>query len=606
MDAVRGVVLKGRPDATDDEFAAAFARQLVTLTEDGIELQPLYDAGDAPPEAAAPGSAPYVRSTHAAPRPWEIRQRVWPSVDGSSGVVELESGATGLLVERLDDDADAARSALDRVLDGVYLDLAPISLAPAPAHLGSVAAAALLDLWEQRGVEPADRRGTLGVDPVATWLRTGGAVPLADGFAAAADLVGRASLVAPDVRPIVADGTVWHDAGATDGQELAWTIAAAVTTVRSLVDAGVAPETAFAGIEFRWAATADQFATITKLRAARRLWARVAELAGVDRGGRMFQHADGSRPMLTRYDPWVNALRSTVACFSAVFGGADAITVSPHDLLLRPGGSPLGRRIARNTQTVLQLESNLARVVDPAGGSWYVERRTDELANLAWKLVQDLEGRGGLEHAVLDGHVHDSLETVWADRDRAVATRRRPLTGLSEYPDIGERPPEPDAPIEVGDVVAGSGDRGRSQFAPLRLRRLSEGFEAQRGRADAFERQSGTRPTVYLATIGGPAASTARATFAKNLFEAGGIRTVLGEPDGFDPSVSKIVCLCSSDALYQEQGAAVAASLRQAGAGKVFVAGRRLDLDGVDEEIGVGSDVLDVLTRTLDDLGVPT
>lgn len=623
LDAVRGVLLRGRvdasdgasddPEAADRAFAEAFARQLVTLTDDGIELQPLYDAADVPDHVAPPGAAPYVRSTHAAPRPWEIRQRVWSDVDGSTGVIELESGATGVLVELgadLAHDVDGIRSRLERVLDGVHLDLAPVSLAASPGSDGSAGATALLDLWEQRGIPAAERRGTLGVDPVGAWARSGGATDLTGSFRSAADVVGRAGDAAPSARVVVADGTLWHDAGATDGQELAWTIAAAVLLVRRLSEAGVDPDRAFSAIEFRWAATADQFATITKLRAARRLWARVAELSGVGAtASRMSQHADGSRAMLTRYDPWVNALRSTVACFSAVMGGADAITVSPHDLLLEHGGTAFGRRIARNTQTILQLESHLARVVDPAGGSWYVEHRTADLAAVAWSSLQEVEALGGLDDAVRDGHVHRALAAARDRRERAVATRRRVLTGSSEYPNIDETPPGP-RPVPVpGDPAPGHdlGDHavGATAFEPLRLRRLAEPFERQRGRSDAHALEHGERPTVFLAAIGGPAASTARVTFAKSAFESGGIRAVVGEPSEFDPAITSVVCLCSSDAVYAEQGAQAAAQLREAGATKIFLAGRRLNVDGVDEEVGAGSDVLDVVTRTLDHLGVP-
>lgn len=605
MEAVRGVVLKGRPDAGDDEFAEAFARQLVTLTEDGIELQPLYDAGDVPPDIAAPGVAPFIRSTSAAPHPWEVRQRVWPSVEGSAGALELESGATGLLIELGVADASASRAALEVALDGVHLDLAPVSLAPAPGDVGVVGAETLLDLWDDRDIAAADRRGTLGADPISAWVRAGGSIDLDDALGVTADLVWRAGEVAPAARPLVADGTVWHDAGATDGQELGWTLAAAVTTVRRLVAAGTDQEQAFAAIEFRWAATADQFATITKLRAARRVWSRIAELSEVEGGAPMFQHADGSRPMFTRYDPWVNALRSTVACFSAVVGGADAITISPHDLLVQHGGSDFGRRIARNTQTILQLETHLSRVVDPAGGSWYVEHRTDELAQLAWRTLQEIESSGGLEAAVRSGHVHGALAKVCDDRDRSIATRRRVLTGLSEFPNIDETPPDPQPVPVPGDAGSEGTEPVSTAFEPLGLRRLSEGFEHQRGRADAHQREHGTRPTVFLAAIGGPAASTTRVSFAKNAFEAGGIRTLVGEPAEFDPSVTTVVCLCSSDPVYAEQGAAVAAEIRAGGATRIFVAGRRLGLDGVDEEMGAGSDVLDVLTRTLDHMGVP-
>ena len=235
-------------------------------------------------------------------------------------------GATGVLLEL---PADAGAPVLAEALNGVYLELAPVSLGSSSGSEGVPLARRLVEHWDRAGVSPESRRGTLGIDPIGAWARSGGALDLAAAQAAAAELVSELTVSAPHARALVADGTVWHDAGASEGRELAWTIAAAAAHVRALTAAGVALDRAASQIEFRWAATADQFATIAKLRAARRLWARVAEIAGLAPEQRTsFHHADGSRAMLTRYDVWVNALRSTVACFAAAYGGADAITIS--------------------------------------------------------------------------------------------------------------------------------------------------------------------------------------------------------------------------------------------------------------------------------------
>ena len=427
-------------------------------------------------------------------------------------------------------------------------------------------------------------------------MRTGGAVDLVSSWDDTASLVSRAHTVAPLSRVVTIDGTVWHDAGANTVQELAWTIAAGAAAVRALVRDGLSLDVAARTLEFRLAATADQFTTIAKFRAARRLWARVAEVAGLAADASvMHQHADASRVMLTRYDTHVNTLRSTVACFAAAVGGADAVSVWPHDALVSHGGSRHGRRLARNTQTILQAESNMWRVLDPAGGSWYVESLTEQLAERAWAEIRSVEATGGIVEAVMAGRIHDSIAEVLAERRRAVATRRRPLTGLSEFPNVAEPvPPRLDATrSEHGPA-----------FAPLALVRLSEDFENQRARADAHTSSRGGRPRIYLATLGTPADHTARLTFAKNLFEVAGIETVSGDVDQYRSAESPFVCLCSSDSIYKERAAEAAASLRAAGATRVYLAGRRLDVPGVDEEVGMGTDVLDVLTRALDLLGV--
>lgn len=577
---VRRVVLRGRTDATEEEFQQAFARRLVTRTEDGLEIQPLYTAEDRLEGVDAPGFAPFVRSTHVEARPWEVRQRVWPEVEGSSAVEELESGATGVWID-VAGDVD-----LGRALSGVLLDLAPVSLWSATPSK----AVELLQAWDLAGTPADERRGCLGLDPLGSWARAGGVTDLEGDLAASLDLVRQAADGAPEARVFVVDGTVWHDAGATEAQELAWTIAAGMWLVRGLVDRGIPITTACRSVEFRFAATAEQFPTMAKLRAARWLWARALELAGLDEAERgMVMHAECSRVMLSRYDVWVNILRSTVATFAAAVGGADAITVLPHDLLSQPGGSRLGRRIARNTQSILALESHLSKVIDPAGGSWFVETLTEDLAHEAWSLVRTSEESGGVADMLRSGAIEEALTSVRHHRARDIATRRRPITGVSEFPNIEDRAePVKGEEARVEGVI----------FPPLTLHRDSQDFEDQRLRAQSMDPSA----EIYLATLGTPADFTARATFAKNFFETAGLRTTIGPVEGFASSSSSIACLCSDDARYAEDAVEVATALRDAGASRIYLAGRGLDVPGVDEEIGLGVDVLGSLTRLLDAL----
>jgi methylmalonyl-CoA mutase len=470
--------------------------------------------------------------------------------------------------------------------------MVPVSLA---ASDQPAAARALLARWDDAGVPAGVRRGCLGLDPLGRLARTG---HLAD-LAVAVEVANRAMATAPGSRPFVADGTVFHEAGATDVQELAWTTVVGVEYVRALVSSGVDPSTAFAAIEFRWAATDDQFGTVAKLRAARRLWARVAELAGVSGSGGQHQHADSSRAMLTRYDPWVNALRSTVACFAAGVGGATAVTVRPHDELDATGGSAVGRRLARNTQSILLMESSLDRVVDMAGGSWYVETLTAQLASHGWTAMQEVESAGGVEAALRSNMLQDRIDMAVVARRREVATRVRPLTGVTEFPDAGEvRPPKADS---------GKPRRsGTSAFRPLVPQRLSDDVEALRARADARAAGTGHRPTVFLAVLGTEAESTPRVTFARNFFAVAGVATTTGAVPDYEPSASPVACLCSSDATYRDAAAEATSTLRAAGATSVVLAGRGLDIDGVDQEIGLGTDVVTVLGAVLDWLEVPS
>ena len=291
-------------------------------------------------------------------------------------------------------------------------------------------------------------------------------------------------------------------------------------TCARLTDAGFDLDEAAKIVEFRYAATDEQFTTIAKLRAARRLWGRVLELSGTS-VREQHQHAVTSRPMMSKYDPWVNMLRTTVAAFAAGVGGADAVTVLPFD---SPLGTPdaFGRRIARNTSHLLIDESHVATVADPAGGAYAVEKLTDDLAVAAWELFGRLEE--GLD---LDAEIAKTVE----QRDREIATRKRPLTGLTEFPNLAETLPERVPAPESREV-----------------RRYGAAFEALRDDPPAGH--------VFLATMGTVAAHTARATFAANLLAAGGIAVdVAGPTETADDLVAaydgqQVVFLAGSDGAY--------------------------------------------------------
>jgi methylmalonyl-CoA mutase len=292
--------------------------------------------------------------------------------------------------------------------------------------------------------------------------------------------------------------------------------------------------------------------------------------------------------MMSRRDPWVNMLRTTVATLAAGVGGADAVTVLPFDHAL---GLPdaFARRIARNTSTILIEESYLSRVVDPAGGSWYVERLTDELAHAGWEFFQEIERTGGQAAALRSGRIGQDLADTWAARSAKLAKRREPITGVSEFPNLAERP------VERAPAPA-----PRSGGLP-RVRR-DEAYEALRARSDAHLAATGSRPRVYLAALGPAAAHTARVGFAANLFQAGGIEPVT--EGSFADSGATEAVLCSSDALYEEQAATLAQELKDAGASHVFLAGRPGQYPGVDAYVFAGCDAVAVLSAALDRMGV--
>ncbi|MFF8725828.1 methylmalonyl-CoA mutase family protein [Streptomyces sp. NPDC015171] len=577
---VEGVLRKSGKEVS----GAAAEDALSTTLEDGLRTRPLYTARDSAPDPGLPGFAPFVRGS----RPegtstggWDVRQRHTALGAGSADAVlpDLENGVTSLWLVL--GEGGIPVSELGRALDGVYLDLAPVVL---DAGRDTPAAAeALLGLYERRGVDPRAARGNLGADPLGYEARTGTALD----FAPAAALAARCAGHHPGLRALTVDALPYHEAGGSAAQELGASLATGVAYLRELTEAGLGVEEAIAQLEFRYAATADQFLTIAKLRAARRLWARVAEVCAAPGAGAQVQHAVTSPVMMSRRDPWVNMLRTTIATLAAGVGGADSVTVLPFDHAL---GLPdaFSRRIARNTSSILIEESHLARVIDPAGGSWYVERLTDELAEAAWQFFRSVERDGGQAAALRSGRIRTDLATTWAERSKKLAKRREPITGVSEFPLLAEKPvertPAPEPP---------SGGLPRV--------RRDEAYEELRARSDAHLAATGARPRIFLATIGSAAEYTARSTFAANLFQAGGIEPVT--EGRFEDSGATEAVLCSSDGRYAEEAAESAGALRAAGARHVFLAGRG-DYSGIDSYVFAGCDAVDVLSATLDRMGV--
>ncbi|MEV4332688.1 methylmalonyl-CoA mutase family protein [Streptomyces sp. NPDC049597] len=600
---VEGVLRKAGKDAQ----GTAAEEALSTALDDGITARPLYTAGGGADGSGLPGFAPFTRGG----RPeggvvsgWDVRQRhdrPDPAAANEAVLTDLENGVTSLWLTV--GASGLPVDALGAALDGVLLDLAPVVL-DAGADF-EAAAEALLRLYEERGVAPAAVLGNLGADPLGLAARTGRYGGLDGRMAAAAALAVRCDASHPGLRAVTVDALPYHEAGATTAQELGCSLATGVAWLRELTGAGLGVDAACRQLEFRYAATADQFLTIAKLRAARRLWSRVAEVCGAaDGAGAQRQHAVTSSVMMTRRDPWVNMLRTTVASLAAGAGGADSVTVLPFDHAL---GLPdaFARRIARNTSTILLEESHMGRVIDPAGGSWYVERLTDELAQAAWVWFQEIERAGGQAAALRGGLVGERIGTAWESRSRRLATRREPVTGVSEYPLLAEAPVQRDAA-----PARPSGG--------LPVVRRDEAFEALRARSDAHLAATGARPKVFLAALGPASVHTARATFAANLFQAGGIEPVhdpvsvdaASAAEAFAASGAQVACLCSGDAVYAEQAGPVAEALKSAGARLVFLAGRpgeqreTYEKAGVDEFVVAGGDAVAVLTSVLDRIGV--
>ena len=585
-------VLKGAP----------FER-LVSTTYDGLTVEPLAQRrSDARPVAARPGA-----------KAWEVTARIEhpdPALANETALRELNNGAGGLSLVFSGAAGDygfglpASEQALGRTLEGfdfgagagLEFDLSP--------H-----AAAVVDVALAKGAMLSGRGAGMrvGHDPI-------GAMAIGDSTARpwneeAPHFARRIAALLREGflgRLAAADGRVIHNAGGSEAQELAFVLAVALAYLSALEADGVALDPARRAIFFRLSADADQFLTIAKFRALRKLWARVEASCRLEPEPG-FVSAETAWRMMAQRDPHVNILRATVATFAAALGGADAITVLP---FTAARGLPerFARRITRNTQLVLLEELHLAKVADPAAGSGAVEDLTDALCRTAWAQFREIEGAGGVAAALASGLIAQKVAAVREKRAAALARRRDALTGVSIFPDLSENDAKVDLPAPPRKHAAGG-------LQPIRL---AAPFEALRDASDRLLATTGARPKIFLATLGAPAEFTARATFAKNLFEAGGIEA--GGSGGaaelsalaaaFKASGAALVCLCSSDKVYAEDALAAAKELKAAGARHIYLAGRpgeqeaALSASGVQSFVYEGDDVLATLKSAYDMLGI--
>ncbi|WP_027527760.1 methylmalonyl-CoA mutase family protein [Bradyrhizobium sp. Ec3.3] len=592
-------VLKGAP-----------FEKLVGKTYDGIKIDPLYQR--------AKGIAPVVGRAAAAP--WQIMQRVDhpdAAAANAQALTDLENGATGLALVFAGGNGshgfglEPTAEAVAKVLKDVHLD-AGIAIELQVGPQSRLAAIQVAEYVKTKGIDPAACNIRFGLDPLAacavwghspyTWDEIKPAVT--SGIKGLAELGFKGPLASTD-------GRVVHDAGGSEVQELAFVLACGVDYLRAIEDASVSLEQAQGMVYARLSADADQFLTMAKIRALRLLWARIEQACGLTPKP-LFIAADTAWRMLTQRDPYVNMLRATMATFAAGLAGANAITVLPHTSAL---GLPdaFARRVARNTQLVLLEESNLAKVSDPAAGAGGIEGLTYELCDAAWALFQEIEKAGGAFAALQQGLFQSKVAATRKAREANIAKRHDVLTGASEFPNLHE---SKTAVLSARPVALSPDGGGKHKFEALAPIRLAEPFEALRDKSDAALEARGARPKVFLANLGSPADFTARATFAKSFFEAGGILAV--DSDGFaDPaklaaafkaSGAAIACLCSSDKVYGDQAEAAAKALQAAGGRHTYLAGRPAEAEtalraaGVAGFIFAGTDALatlqDVYQRT--------
>lgn len=616
---------------------APFDKKMFTNTHEGITLKPIYrreDVAGLPHVNSLPGAAPFVRGTRASgyvQEPWAVSQEITcasPTEFNQAARNSISRGLTALnmVLDRatrnghdpdwaMPDDVGwgglsiASLNDLERALDGVNLE--KISLFVRSGASALPFAALLLALARKRKNAFANLRGCIEMDPLGV-LAHEGKLPqsLSSAYGEMARLTRWAEVHTPQLQTICVHSRSWHEAGGNAVQELAFTLGTGVEYLRALDKLGV--DVNVAAPRFRFAVTVgvNFFMEIAKLRALRMLWARaVAAAGGNEAAQKASLHVRTAQWNKTVVDPYNNMLRATVEAFAGVLGGCDSLQVGAFDEVIRPPDD-FSLRIARNTQLVLQKECCLDHVIDPAGGSWYVESATAELAARAWALFQDVEKRGGMEAALRAGFPQQSVAATAVEKIKAVTRRRDSIVGVNQYANTREKPlavPAADnrafhkrraqqiashrTSLDEGEsqlvlnrlsemfgpagadgisscveaVSAGAtlgeitrvirvNDSPREQITPVCLTRAARPIEGLRA---AMDRQP--KPAqVFLCNMGGLKEYKARADFAQGFFGVGGFdvvspaafKTTDAAVAAFAHSDARVVVICSTDDNY--------------------------------------------------------
>ncbi len=616
---------------------------LLRSTLAGERLGPLYGLTDLPEgvDGSEPGAFPFVRGSRGefggAGLPWAAlhrTERPHPAQAREELLEDLAGGLNGLWLRTSrglrtgadDDHGGGVRltgpADLRALLDGVFLDGVEVFL---EAGASTVAIFEdLLSLASERGHDLGALRLHAGFDPLGSLLDDGNLRGFGDSLTRIdwQPIANRAGRTAGRVATV--SSLAVHRAGADAALELGYLLAAGLETVRGLCSAGLSTRDAAAQVTFRVPLDRELFGELAKLRALRGLWSRALLALGVDGPPAPHVQVISGDRTLSACDVWTNLLRISGHAFAGILGGADAIYLARFDQVVGPSSS-LGRRASRNLHHLFAEESHLGEVIDPAGGSYYVEARTEGLAELGWKQFSELASGEGLLGAMASGELKRRIEASRELRASAVAHRDLVLLGTSQFAEVDGRPHEPGPPDEPLTKASGSSEytpapsAGEIRIAALPECRDAEPFEVLRAQA-----AEGDPPGVFLACLGRLRDHTARASFARQLLAAGGLRTTAGEGTQ-SPSASQgaddiaaileqwatagrppVVCVCGTDEALDSIGAQLPQALRTAGAQFLLVARPPGEATQVyDQALHSKVDVVRALQVTLEAAGAP-
>ncbi|MDQ1145141.1 methylmalonyl-CoA mutase [Bacillus sp. SORGH_AS 510] len=541
---------------------------LQTVTYENIVLKPLYSEEDEREISEFPGGSDFRRGINPLgyiTNDWKIAQRIYYHTFEELQeklLQSLERGQSAISFEvtknLLEDD-----QMLEKILREFYQKY-PFSLNAKVLHTEFLAA---LDRMAEQKEKSSSLSGFIGSDPVSLFAKEGKISEeyLNHWITSIVQTSGKF----PSLRTVLIDTTPYHNGGASAVQELGIAIAEGTFYLDRFQDAGMDLEGILSKMVFQFSIGSNFFMEIAKLRAARVLWNRVAEVYGAGEDHRGMQiSAETSTFTKTVYDPHVNLLRSGNEAFAAVMGGVQYLHVDPFNALT--GSSLFSERIARNTQLLLKEEAHLKHVIDPSGGSWYIEQLTNELAQNAWEFFQRIEANGGILEGLKSGLLQKEIASVYDDKNKDVHTRKQSIVGTNVYANLDET--VPDASIEIQESYQIDKKDQFIKIKAIQQRRLAEPFESLRNKAWKYEESTGNRPSVGLICLGEIKEHKTRLDFMKGFLAAGGIKADDSNPIAdletarqfisHLPAV-KCFCICGTNEQYEEVGHDILNSLKE-------------------------------------------
>ncbi|MGF1510823.1 MAG: methylmalonyl-CoA mutase family protein [Myxococcota bacterium] len=630
----------GETEASWEAFEAELSRLGLSPTKlrktvRGLVMEPVYGAQHLPSGQPTPA----VRGWATEPA-WLIRSPVAAgSVDDArrQALSDLQRGAHEVLFvleprlrgagARWTGGVELLRpSDFRSVIRDIQLDLAGAHLEPGVAWLPT--GLGLLRAFEKSETAGEAIKGGLGADPIASWVRHGALPgPWAEIRKSFARLAHRCVERFPKVKPGRIDVAIWPEVGADVDLELGCGLSHIIELARIFDDQGIAPASVLGRMELRLAAGPDVFETVCKFRAFRRGLERIFEALGSPEAlTHLSVEAMPLTSMFTRRDLPTNHIRLAASTIGAAMGGAHSIIALPYDHAAH-GPEESSRRLARNLQVMLQEESRIGHVADPAGGSYYVEARTAQMAEAGWAAMQQVEREGGLVQSLLSGQLQERVNSQRLRLRERIARRQVSIVGVSEYPNLEvdegleSRFEESQRIVEgpswgafeaadfdkalaevsdVQDILRPDGGERFDAMPALRRFRWATDFEVLRDQSDRVLSATGRRPQVYLAALGAPKDHGGRVSWMTNLLAAGGLEAVVGPPEKIAEAGCALCVLCGRDEDYAASGADAVRALSAGGARWIGLAGAPPEAlsSYIQASVRLGDDVLAFLNST--------